>query len=1150
MNEKYIKTPNNYLKDVTGVYGEGNLEMLVRDGNKLALQFKSRIEGRTRDADPTEAMRLRVHDPLWMLARQWQMGEFRGNNTGTAMSVRCIVRYEDCSSDPIEPVTEQINPRIDFLAKIESAVHFLDLMRSSGMKVKEHLPGLIQSFPIDWNALDDSLVLPDAVTSQQEHLLNRHLQNYARAYRGKIFDGEALYNHLVQGHSFLNGDSDEPETKFKAWFQKKYKPVSSDSQSWQEADLCYTVETNVAGKQFTGDRYQGGRLSWYTFDYDFNPGDKSFGVFLKNNGPQKLQVLKKIKELLNIGLKEAKDFIDSAPVTLIEGITEAEAKAIQSELIDAGADVVLIGQKQNAEEEPRVEEDNSFAIFLKNPGPQNVQVINRIKELLGIGLEEAKGIVDRAPVIIKQGMTEAEAKAIHAELIALDADVEVRVPKQRTGERPRTGTRPGDETCISFALFLQNPGSQKLQVIKKTNELLKIGLKDAKDLVDRAPVALKEGMTEAEAKAIQTELITLGAEVELIKVQRPRTGTSPRPRDEEGILFGLLLKDPGPQKIKVIKKTNELLKIGLKDAKDLVDRAPVILKEGMTKAEAKAIQSELIALGADVELTDQKQNTEEEPRVDEDKSFGVVLKSVGLEKPYVFGKLVKLLKLEAKAAQALVDSAPVTVKDGITEAEAESIHAQLFAVGADVELICQKQTTKTRPGDNGKDKSFGVVLKSVANENQGVITKVSFLLKIGLKSAENLVSSAPVTIIDGITEVMAKAIQKELSFSDTDVEVICQKPTTDVKPGGTEETLIRKEEVLCLPTPASFAAAPNKRLWQMEDRKVFMGNSVEEPSEANSVVMRFATMYSNDWMLFPLKTEIGQYITIERIDVIDSFGQRHTMSGNCRAGNKEQLGEYEEQWQVFVNSTVGDAKRTAINGLYYAQQLAATIEGKPVEEIKILRDEIANMVWGVENIVSDGCGGTLDANLYATQLETIVNERNKAGEPVREPDTIVFGQDSAPEVEKAADNQAPRAKFSYSLQSSVPFNWIPFIPQRLATEDTKKSPFFMGGREIILRRGKMPCYIFNGNKFDLHAVRPQSSIMRPVVTRDKNGNVLKEEPMVIHEEAVQATGIRLTKNYQRARWIGGKTYQWLGVHKRQSRTEASSGLVFDKLKEV
>ena len=60
----------------------------------------------------------------------------------------------------------------------------------------------------------------------------------------------------------------------------------------------------------------------------------------------------------------------------------------------------------------------------------------------------------------------------------------------------------------------------------------------------------------------------------------------------------------------------------------------------------------------------------------------------------------------------------------------------------------------------------------------------------------------------------------------------------------------------------------------MEDRKVFMGNSVEEPSEANSVVMRYATMYSSDWMLFPLATQIGTYITVEKIEVVDTFGQR------------------------------------------------------------------------------------------------------------------------------------------------------------------------------------------------------------------------------------------------------------------------------------
>lgn len=644
MYENDLGAPKNYLKNnFVEKLGEGNLEKLlgIEDGvNKLTLQFTSRIEGRTRNTDPTEAMRLRVHDPLWMLARQWQMGEFRGNNTGTAMSVRCVVRYEDCSSDPIEPFAERVYPRIDQFAKIESAVYFLDLLRNSSDNgarlVKQLRPELIRRYSIDWGEFDKMLALPDAVTTEQELKLNKHLQNYARAYRGKIFDGEKLYHDLAQDGHLLDGSLAMLESKYLSWFDQKYFGAQSARGHWKDADLCYSVETTVAGTPYTGDRYQGGRLSWYTFD------------------------------------------------------------CTQSQL-------------------------------------RNQQNIN-------------------------------------------------------------------------------------------------------------------------------------------------------------------------------------------------------------------------------------------------------------------------------------------------------------------------------------------------------------------------------------------------------------------------------PEQVLSLPSPATFAAAPNKRLWQMEDRKVFMGNSVEEPSEANSVVMRYTTMYSNDWMLFPLRTEIGKYISVDQIDVIDTFGERHIISGKDRAGCKDvERYKHHEPWQMFVNSTVGQEK-TQINGFYFAQQLAATIEGKPIEEIKILRDEIANMVWGVETIVSDDCGGTLDANLYATQLQNIINERNKAGEPEQLPDTIVFGQGKSPELEKAPGNNAPQAKFSYSLQSSVPFNWIPFIPQRLDTEESKKSPFFMGGREIILRRGKMPCYIFNGEKFELNAVRPKSTIMRPSVDHDKKGNVVKESPMVIHEEAVQATGIRLTKNYQRARWIGGKTYQWLGIYKRQAKTDATSGLIFDELK--
>mgnify|MGYP003475736466 FL=1 len=66
------------------------------------LKFGERKEGRTTNGNWTEALRMRIHDPLWMLSRQWQMGEFRGNDTGTAMSVKCRIKEDDCQQDPLE----------------------------------------------------------------------------------------------------------------------------------------------------------------------------------------------------------------------------------------------------------------------------------------------------------------------------------------------------------------------------------------------------------------------------------------------------------------------------------------------------------------------------------------------------------------------------------------------------------------------------------------------------------------------------------------------------------------------------------------------------------------------------------------------------------------------------------------------------------------------------------------------------------------------------------------------------------------------------------------------------------------------------------------------------------------------------------------
>ena len=66
-----------------------------------------------------------------------------------------------------------------------------------------------------------------------------------------------------------------------------------------------------------------------------------FDVILKEAGATKLQVVKAVKELTGLGLKEAKDIVDSAPKAVKEGVSKAEAEGIQKALEDAGAVVEL-----------------------------------------------------------------------------------------------------------------------------------------------------------------------------------------------------------------------------------------------------------------------------------------------------------------------------------------------------------------------------------------------------------------------------------------------------------------------------------------------------------------------------------------------------------------------------------------------------------------------------------------------------------------------------------------------------------------------------------------------------------------------------------------------------------------------------------------
>ena len=64
-----------------------------------------------------------------------------------------------------------------------------------------------------------------------------------------------------------------------------------------------------------------------------------FDVILKSAGANKLNVIKEVKNLLNLGLKEAKDLVDGAPSTLKQGISKEEANSLKDTLTAAGAEI-------------------------------------------------------------------------------------------------------------------------------------------------------------------------------------------------------------------------------------------------------------------------------------------------------------------------------------------------------------------------------------------------------------------------------------------------------------------------------------------------------------------------------------------------------------------------------------------------------------------------------------------------------------------------------------------------------------------------------------------------------------------------------------------------------------------------------------------
>ena len=73
-----------------------------------------------------------------------------------------------------------------------------------------------------------------------------------------------------------------------------------------------------------------------------------------------------------------------------------------------------------------VEEKSTFDIILKSAGAQKLQIVKLVKDITGLGLKEAKAVVDAAPGPVKEGVSKEEAEAIKGQLVEAGAEVELK----------------------------------------------------------------------------------------------------------------------------------------------------------------------------------------------------------------------------------------------------------------------------------------------------------------------------------------------------------------------------------------------------------------------------------------------------------------------------------------------------------------------------------------------------------------------------------------------------------------------------------------------------------------------------------------------------------------------------------------------------
>lgn len=292
-----------------------------------------------------------------------------------------------------------------------------------------------------------------------------------------------------------------------------------------------------------------------------------------------------------------------------------------------------------------------------------------------------------------------------------------------------------------------------------------------------------------------------------------------------------------------------------------------------------------------------------------------------------------------------------------------------------------------------------------------------------------------------------------------------------------------------IPTPVRFPGMPVSRYWEFEDAKVDFGAiAAGEQQLAHLLLIEFGLVSGDDWFIIPVTLPVGTLCYTDTLTVLDTFGESTTIP-STRALDQQRKEKDPSSglspWDLFHLS--GDESKT--DALFLPPTLGRSLQGKVLEEVLFMRDEMANMVWAVERTVESALGRQLN------QSEAYFLSRKEKTPPSVGPDANLIKL--------------------YKLGSEVPSHWVPMLPVPIQPNRADRLGFTTGRP-------------------------PRGRIMTELWTVNRAGQPL-------YGEEVPREGVRISRAFQYTRWTNGESYLWVGRKNEVGTGEGSSGLVFDQL---